>query len=710
MKLVAWMIRPCVVLVVVTVATTMAESRAHAEWATYQADAAHTGHVPGRYQFGRSRLQWQTPVGPDALNGIAVGGDTVFVTKRGYFSSDPTFHALDQATGSILWDKTFNTFSTSPPSYSDGIVYLQTDGHTYVTGNFLRAYDAKSGAGIFDAPYDAQWETYLSPTPFGGHIFVGGGYYGGMYSFNGSSNTRNWFGFVPQYDGWTPAVDGTYAYAYTGSGSTTPIRGVFTMLSLFTGATAATIVDTVYDWTGYTMNSAVVLGLNDDAFTINGGRLVSWDTTLDATHTPHIRWTRTGGFSGQPSLANGKLFVIANGELRVLDEMSGEMLWSWRPPSGSLAGPLIVTDNLVFATSATDTFAIKYSRRPPRQPLRWSHPVSGTLAFSDRTLYVAGSDGVVSAFRGRGRRPRSTTTSTITFPITTSTTTTTSTQISTSTSSTIPACSYVLKWGEPGDFSGPAGVAIDGSGSVYVTDFYNSRIQKFDGSGAFLTMWGTYGSGDGQFVNPYGVTIDTAGQVYVTDTGNHRVQKFDASGTFLGAWGAFGSGSGEFDTPAGIGVDAGGNVYVADFDNHRVQKFDPAGGFIDTWGTLGSGPGQFYYPGGLTTDGSGNVYVADTSNNRIQKFDGNGIFLTEWGGFSSPYGVATDGAGHAYVADYYNGRIVKFDTSGAFLGAWGTVGSGDGQLINPRGLATDASGNVYVADHGNDRIQKFACP
>ena len=69
------------------------------------------------------------------------------------------------------------------------------------------------------------------------------------------------------------------------------------------------------------------------------------------------------------------------------------------------------------------------------------------------------------------------------------------------------------------------GIAVDGSGSVYVTDS-TSRIQKFTSSGTFVTKWGTIGTEDGQFHYAYGVAVDSPGYVYVTDTDNNRIQKF----------------------------------------------------------------------------------------------------------------------------------------------------------------------------------------
>ena len=64
------------------------------------------------------------------------------------------------------------------------------------------------------------------------------------------------------------------------------------------------------------------------------------------------------------------------------------------------------------------------------------------------------------------------------------------------------------------------------SGNVYVADFGNGRIQKFDGSGTFLTKWGTPGSAGGQFKFPQGVATDASGNIYVVDLGNYRIQKF----------------------------------------------------------------------------------------------------------------------------------------------------------------------------------------
>jgi tripartite motif-containing protein 71 len=83
---------------------------------------------------------------------------------------------------------------------------------------------------------------------------------------------------------------------------------------------------------------------------------------------------------------------------------------------------------------------------------------------------------------------------------------------------------------------------------------------------------GSKGSGDGQFIGPQWVAIDSSGNIYVADTYNHRIQKFNSDGAFLTKWGSEGSGDGQFNFPT-VAVDSSGNVYVADFGNHRIQKF-----------------------------------------------------------------------------------------------------------------------------------------
>ena len=107
---------------------------------------------------------------------------------------------------------------------------------------------------------------------------------------------------------------------------------------------------------------------------------------------------------------------------------------------------------------------------------------------------------------------------------------------------------------------------------VFVTDFFNDRIQKFTSDGVFLAKWGSTGSGAGQLSGPMGIDVDREGNVFVVDENNERIQKFTAEGDFLAVWGSLGTDEGQFISPVGVAVDGEGNVFVSD-EGHHVQKF-----------------------------------------------------------------------------------------------------------------------------------------
>jgi DNA-binding beta-propeller fold protein YncE len=281
-------------------------------------------------------------------------------------------------------------------------------------------------------------------------------------------------------------------------------------------------------------------------------------------------------------------------------------------------------------------------------------------------------------------------------------------------SSTAGAEVFLFKWGTcctgDGQMQYPSGIAVNSSGTVYVADVNNRRIQFFSSSGAFLGKWGTSGSGDGQFNHFYSVALDSSGQVYVADRNNHRIQVFSSTGDFIRKWGTFGTGNGQFQYPYGVAVDGTGQVYVTDTNNNRVQVFSSSGVFLTKW--------TANYPYGIAVDdSSGRVYVTDVNNSRIQAFTKLGSLLGNWGSygtgdgqFNQPYGVAVDNAGQVFVADTYNNRIQVLSSAGGFLRKWGTGGAGNGQLYWPFAVTMDASGRAYVADSYNHRIQVFGLP
>jgi DNA-binding beta-propeller fold protein YncE len=83
-------------------------------------------------------------------------------------------------------------------------------------------------------------------------------------------------------------------------------------------------------------------------------------------------------------------------------------------------------------------------------------------------------------------------------------------------------------------------LALIASGVVIMLASTEARAANISFSFAF----GSQGTGNGQFNNPYSMSTDTAGNIYVADFSNNRVQKFNSSGNFISAFGTIGVNNG----------------------------------------------------------------------------------------------------------------------------------------------------------------------
>ncbi|MDD5557600.1 MAG: DUF2298 domain-containing protein [bacterium] len=259
----------------------------------------------------------------------------------------------------------------------------------------------------------------------------------------------------------------------------------------------------------------------------------------------------------------------------------------------------------------------------------------------------------------------------------------------------------------PGQFDEPRGIATDAAGNVYVADFRNHRIQKFDADGFFVTSWGEEGEYPGLFRDPCGVAAAPDGRVYVADTFNHRVQAFDPDGKYLDQF------EGGFFAPRGIAVDAEGRVWVADTGNGVVKLLSADGRLLKTIGRKGSGEGEFDCPTGIAIDDGGNIYVADAGNRRVRILDreGNlagGFPVDGWAAavFNEPY-IAAAG-GDIYLTDPTGHRVLRYAAEGRLTGVLAPREGAAPLLSFPMGIAVAKGGEaLYVADCRNHMVRRF---
>ncbi len=343
------------------------------DWSMYQASTKHNGYLPATLWPEQFELLWQVQLPNTDLNRITAADGKVFTSGLGN-----RLDVVDGLTGSLLWSKTSHHRHGSFPSFANGIVYMQWGNHSGDT--YLEAYDANTGEVLFKAPHSAQWENYYAPTVYGDRVFVNGGYYGGAYCFDAFTGNQYWFKSLAQYDDWTPAVDADYAYAYVG--------GLLSALDKQTGNTVFSITDNNFDWHGWSMDLAPVIGGNNNVLAIYNGRLICFDLV-----NRQIGFELLGSYSGQPCVADSVIYAINDGDINAIDEITGHLLWTYAEAENFI-GEMIITDSHFIARSSSNTYVISLED----QQRQWQYPVSGYMAMSDNRLYVAGSNGYLTAF------------------------------------------------------------------------------------------------------------------------------------------------------------------------------------------------------------------------------------------------------------------------------------------------------------------------
>lgn len=269
----------------------------------------------------------------------------------------------------------------------------------------------------------------------------------------------------------------------------------------------------------------------------------------------------------------------------------------------------------------------------------------------------------------------------------------------------------------------PKGVAVDPVGNLYICDTSNQRVRKISG-GLITTVAGngTAGfSGDNgpaanaQLYNPYGIALDGSGNLYVTDSGNNRVRKISngiittIAGNGLSGYSGDGGTaiSAQLNSPEAISVDHSGNVYIADAANFRVREV--VNGIITTIagnGLLGDdSPAEdaAVAPTGIAVDDlMGNIYITDTygGNHTVRKISG-GLITTVAGGgagfagdggpaasakLNSPAGITVGASGMLYIVDQGNQRVRSM-TAGTGLCVYS---------ISPSTLSVPSQGGVFT--------------
>jgi hypothetical protein len=295
----------------------------------------------------------------------------------------------------------------------------------------------------------------------------------------------------------------------------------------------------------------------------------------------------------------------------------------------------------------------------------------------------------------------------------------------------------------------PLGIEVLGQ-DVYIADAHANRIRRINGlNGIISTVVGSGErgfSGDGgsaaqaTLAGPADVAFDSSGAMYIADLDNRRVRRVSTSGIIQtvagdGQSGYRGDGvpatSTSVSTPEAVAVDAQGNLYIADSANQRIRRVNTQG-IISTYAGIGQsgytgdgGPAtqaRLSSPKDIWLDAAGNLYIADFVSSVIRRVDTSGIITTVAGfglqGFSGdgglataatmrfPVGVAADAGGNLLILDSGNYRLRRVTAATQVINTIAGNGTNantgnngpatSAGLYMPEAMAADALGNVYV--------------
>ena len=261
----------------------------------------------------------------------------------------------------------------------------------------------------------------------------------------------------------------------------------------------------------------------------------------------------------------------------------------------------------------------------------------------------------------------------------------------------------------------PTGVAVDGSGNLYIADTNNNVVREVNSfTGNITTIAGNGVSGyagnggpatSAELNAPTGIAVDAAGDVFIAESGNNVVREVvQSTGAIItvagdGTRGYSGDGAAataaELNCPTSVAVNSTGTeLFVADSGNNIVREVllnlstpvisTVAGNYALGDGYSGDGQAavnaQLSYPMGVALAGNNFLYIADTGNNVVRAVNLN---------LSTP--IISSAAGNYALGGGYSGDGQAATSA---------------QLDAPMGVAVDGNGDLFIADSGNNLIRE----
>ncbi len=197
-----------------------------------------------------------------------------------------------------------------------------------------------------------------------------------------------------------------------------------------------------------------------------------------------------------------------------------------------------------------------------------------------------------------------------------------------------------------GEFNNPLALAVSADGVLFVVDSRNNRIQLFKNDGTFIKIVGGFGFEGDQFDLPTDIWVRSLINVYVADYNNQRIQRYDRQMNYIAElssnpnWPeAF-----QFGQVLSCALNSQNELFILDHLENKVVKLNRNGQPERYFGLYDSGPGELQDPVQIDIFAEKFIIISDVGRKAVVVFDffGNFIRLIQNDHFVAPAGLTTD--------------------------------------------------------------------
>ncbi len=239
-------------------------------------------------------------------------------------------------------------------------------------------------------------------------------------------------------------------------------------------------------------------------------------------------------------------------------------------------------------------------------------------------------------------------------------------------------------------------IGVDGSGNIVVGDYSDGRVQIFDPSGKFVSMFSL-----GQDVYLQAIAVSQDGKIYAVHDGGIFI--YDESGQQVGQIKDDNHDYGD------VAIGADGTLYALS-DDENIVRFKEDGTIdLEIPNSISNIIGDTDIDTHLAVDGQGNMYILGNFTSVVLKYSPQGKFINQFAGeakgnvsdpskLEGPMTLTVDNYGRVFVADIFEIKI--YDSTGTYIGS---IGANDGAVFD---LVFDGQNNLYTVNR--DKVVKYS--